>query len=64
MHANSYTCHGTGMFLMGAVAGMAGGAALSATMTPSSARHLKRTANKAARRVNEAIDHLADAMDM
>ena len=33
---NSYSCHGAGVFLMGAVAGMAAGAALSATMTPSS----------------------------
>jgi hypothetical protein len=45
------------------MAGMAAGAVLGATMAPSS-RQIKRTAHKAARRVNEAIDHLADAMDM
>ena len=49
MCGNSYSCHGTGVFLMGAVAGMAAGAAMNAM---------------AARRVNEAIDHLADAMDL
>ena len=48
MCGTSYSCHNTGAFLMG---------------TPSS-RQIKRTAHKAARRVNEAIDHLADAMDM
>lgn len=63
MHGNSYGCHGTGAFLMGTVTGMAAGAVLGATMAPSS-RQIKRTAHKAARRVNEAIDHLADAMDM
>jgi hypothetical protein len=64
MCGNSYSCHGTGVFLMGAVAGMAAGAAMNAMMTPSSSRQIKRTAHKAARRVNEAIDHLADAMDL
>ena len=38
---NSYSCHGAGVFLMGAVAGMAAGAALSATMTPSSTRKMQ-----------------------
>ena len=47
----------------GAATGMAAGALLGATMAPSS-RQIKRAAHKAARRVNEAIDHLADAMDM
>ena len=61
---NSYSCHGTGVFLMGAVAGMAAGAALNAAMTPSSTRQIKRAAHRAAKRVNEAVDHLADAMDM
>ena len=35
---NSYSCHGAGVFLMGAVAGMAAGAALTATMTPALGR--------------------------
>ena len=33
-------------------------------MTPSSTRQIKRAAHRAAMRVNEAVDHLADAMDM
>ena len=60
---NSYSHHGTGVFLMGAVTGMAAAAALTA-MTPSSSRQIKRAAHKAAKRVNEAVDHLADAIDM
>ena len=63
MCGTSYSCQNTGAFLMGTMAGMAAGALLGATMAPSS-RQIKRTAHKAARRVNEAIDHLADAMDM
>ena len=39
---SSYSCHGTGAFLMGAVAGMAAGAALNAAMTPSSTRQIKQ----------------------
>ena len=54
--------NGCGSFLMGAAAGMLAGAALGATMAPSS-RQIKRTAHKAARRVTEAVDHLADAME-
>ena len=46
MCGNSYSCHGTGVFLMGAVAGMAAGAAMNAMMTPSSNRQIKRTAHK------------------
>ncbi len=60
---NSYGSSGCGTFLMGAAAGMMAGAAMGAMMAPSS-RQIKRTAHKAAKRVNEAIDHLADAMDM
>ena len=63
MYGNSCGNQGCGSFLMGAAAGMLAGAALGATMAPSS-RQIKRTAHKAAKRVNEAIDHLADAMDM
>ena len=39
-------------------------AALSAAIAPSSTRQIKRAAHKAAKRVNEAVDHLAEAMDM
>ena len=63
MHGYSCNSSGCGSIFMGAAAGMLAGAALGATMAPSS-RQIKRTAHKAARRVNEAIDHLADAMDM
>ena len=63
MNGNSYDGNGFGAFLMGAATGMAAGAIMGITMAPSS-RQIKRTAHKAARRVNEAIDHLADAMDM
>ena len=63
MYGNSCHSNGCGSFLMGTAAGMLAGAAVGAMMaTPS--RQIKRTAHKAARRVNEAIDHLADAMDM
>ena len=63
MYGNSNSCHSCGSFLMGAAAGMAAGAVMGMTMAPSS-RQIKLTAHRAARRVNEAIDHLADAMDM
>ena len=64
MNGNSYGGgHGFSVFLMGAAAGMTAGAIMGATMAPSG-RQIKRTAHKAARRVNEAIDRLADVMDM
>ena len=44
--------------------GVAAGAALSAAIAPSSTRQIKRAAHKAAKRVDEAVDHLAEAMDM
>ena len=58
------TCGGScGTFIMGADAAMLAGAALGATMAPSS-RQIKRAAHRAAKRVNDAVDHLADAMDL
>ena len=42
--------------------GMAGGMVVGMNMTPSH-RKLKRVANMAAKRVNEAVESLADAMD-
>ena len=64
MNGNSYNGGGSfSAFMMGAAAGMTAGAIMGATMAPSG-RQIKRTAHKAARRVNEVIDRLADAMDM
>jgi len=48
---------------MGAAAGMAAGVALGMTMAPSH-RQIKRAAHMAAKRVNEAVENLADAMDL
>lgn len=63
MYGTSCHSNGCGTFIMGTAAGMLAGVAVGTLMaTPS--RQIKRTAHKAARRVNEAIDHLADAMDM
>ena len=56
------SCCGCGKFLLGTAVGMAAGTALGMTMTPSH-RKLKRAANMAAKRVNEAVESLADAMD-
>ena len=63
MNGNSYNGGSFSAFMMGAAAGMTAGAIMGATMAPSG-RQIKRTAHKAARRVNEAIDRLADVMDM
>lgn len=54
---------GCGKFVMGMAAGLAAGAALGMTMAPSH-RQIKRAAHMAAKRVNEAVESLADAMDM
>ena len=43
--------------------GVAAGTALGMTMAPSH-RQLKRAARMAAKRVNQAVDNLADAMDL
>ena len=63
MYGNSCRANGCGSFIMGTAAGMLAGVAVG-TMMATPSRQIKRTAHKAARRVNEAIDHLADAMDM
>ena len=54
---------GMGVFMAGAMAGMVAGAALGATMAPSS-RQIKHTVNKAAKKVNQAVDNLANALEM
>ena len=43
--------------------GMAAGTALGMTMAPSH-RQIKRAAHMAAKRVNEAVENLADAIDL
>ena len=53
-------CCGTGKFFAGMVLGTAAGTALGMTMAPSH-RQLKRAA---AKRVNQAVDNLADAIDL
>ncbi len=63
MYGNSCHSNSCGSFIMGTAAGMLAGVAVG-TMMATPSRQIKRTAHKAARRVNEAIDHLADAMDM
>lgn len=56
-------CCGTGKFVMGMVAGMAVGAAVGATMAPPSSQ-IKRTAHKAAKRLNDAVDRLTETLDL
>jgi len=56
-------CCGTGKFLLGVGAGMLAGTAVGMAMAPSH-RRLRRAAHKAAKRVNEAVENLADAMDL
>ena len=56
-------CCGTGKFFAGMVLGTGAGTALGMTMAPSH-RQLKRAARMAAKRVNQAVDNLADAIDL
>ena len=56
-------CCGAGKFIAGMTLEMAAGTALGMTMAPSH-RQLKRAARMAAKRVNQAVDNLADAMDL
>ena len=56
-------CCGAGKFIAGMTLGGAAGTALGMTMAPSH-RQLKRAARMAAKRVNQAVDNLADAMDL
>ena len=60
---SSCSSSGGGRFIMGMAAGMIAGTALGMTMAPSH-RQLKRAAYKAAKRVNEAVENLAEAMDL
>lgn len=60
---NGNSCSGCGKFVMGMTAGIVAGTALGMTMAPSQ-RQIKRAAHMAAKRVNEAVENLADAMDL
>ena len=60
---NNSGCGGCGKFVLGVATGMAAGAALGMTMAPSH-RQIKRAAHMAAKRVNEAVENLAVAMDL
>ena len=57
---NHCSCGG---FLAGTALGLAAGSILGMTMAPSH-RQLKRAARMAAKRVNQAVDNLADAIDL
>ena len=63
MYGNSCHSNSCGSFIMGTAAGMLAGVAVG-TMMATPSRQLKRPAHKAARRVNEALAHLAAAMAM
>ena len=52
-----------GRFLIGVATGVLAGAALGITVAPSH-RKIKRVANMAAKRVNEAVENLTDAIDL
>lgn len=57
------SCGGCGKFMMGAALGMAAGTALGMTMAPSH-RQIKRAAHQAAKRVTDAVESLAEAIDL
>ena len=60
---NGDCCCGARKFIMGMAVGMTAGTALGMTMAPSR-RKIRRMANRAAKWVNEAVESLADAMEM
>jgi gas vesicle protein len=53
----------SGRFILGMATGIMAGAAIGITMAPSH-RQLKRAAHIAAKRVNDAVENLADAIDL
>ncbi len=61
------SCHnegcGCGKFFVGMGLGLMVGAGLGMTVSPSR-RQVRRVAHKAAQRVNEVVDDLADAMGL
>ncbi len=60
---NDMTCCGAGKFVLGLAAGGAMGFAIGMTMAPSH-RQLKRAAHQAAKKVNQAVENLAEAIDL
>ena len=56
-------CSGWGKFVLGLAGGMAAGYVVGMTMAPSH-RQLKRAAHQAAKKVNQVVEDLADAMDL
>lgn len=60
---SAMTCNGWSKFALGLTMGMAAGAVWGMEMAPSH-RQLKRAAHQAAKKVNQAVDRLVDAMDM
>ena len=60
---NTACCSGGGKFMMGMAAGMMAGTVLGMAMAPSH-RQIKRAAHQAAKRVNEAVDHFTEALEL
>ena len=58
-----HTNGAVGKFVTGMAAGMVAGAALGTMLAPSG-RELKKAAHRAARKVNQAVDNLANAIEM
>ena len=60
----NHCCHGScGIFLLGMAAGAVAGAALGMGMN-TSPKKVKRAARAAAKRMSEAVENMAQAMDM
>lgn len=56
-------CSGCGKFIAGMVGGMAAGYLVGMATAPSH-RQLKRAAHQAAKKVNQAVENLAEAIDL
>lgn len=54
---------GSGKFILGMTAGMALGTAIGITVAPSQ-RQMRKAAHDAAKKVNDAVDALTNAMDL
>ena len=58
-----HTSGAVGKFVTGMAAGMVAGAALGTMLAPSG-RELKKAAHRATRKVNQAVDHFTDSLDL
>ena len=58
-----HTSGAVGKFVTGMAAGMVAGAALGTMLAPSG-RELKKAAHRAACKVNQAVDHFTDSLDL